>query len=93
MNLTMRNLEECFKGAKENNATYMAVGVKHDDSESAELIINPNVNFDDKLEYYKKAYTNNLILKNCDKIKITGFTYGNTLADIEIDLFEDSEEE
>lgn len=93
MNLKMKNLEECFKGAKESNATYIAVSVKNENSESAELIINPNVNFDDKLEYYKKAYSDDLILKNCDKIRITGFTYGDTLADIEADLFEDCDEE
>lgn len=92
MDLTMKNLEECFKGAKKSEATYIAVGVKNESSESAELIINPNINFDDKLEYYKNSYTDDLVLKNCDKIRITGFTYGDTLGDIEYDLFEGCEE-
>lgn len=92
MNLTMKNLEECFKGAKKYKSTYIAVCVKHDDSESAELIINPSINFDDKLQYYKNAYTEDLVLKNCDKIRITGFTYGDTLGDIEYDLFDCEEE-
>lgn len=91
MSLKMRNLEECFRMAKAVNATWVAVAVKSKDCESSELIINTNVNFDTKLEYYKKAYTDDLVLKSYDGIKIVGFTYADTLKEIEDDLFEGCE--
>ena len=89
MNLKMRNLEECFRMAKIQDATWIAVAIKTNGNESSELILNPNVNFDSKLEYYKKAYTDDLVLKSFDGIKIVGFTYANTLAEIEADLWEE----
>lgn len=92
MRLTMNNLERCFDGAKKENATWVAVVVKAPNCESSELILNPNVNFDTKLEYYKKAYDFELNLKSCKDIKIVGFTFGDTLAEIEDYLFSDDEE-
>ncbi|MDU2672631.1 MAG: hypothetical protein E7C49_11530 [Clostridium sp.] len=66
--------------------------MKAPNCESSELILNPNVNFDTKLEYYKKAYDFELNLKACKDIKIVGFTFGDTLAEIEDYLFPDNEE-
>lgn len=88
MGLKMRNLEECFRMAKVQDATWVAVAIKTRGCESSELILNPNVNFDKKLEYYKNAYTDDLVLKTYDGIQIVGFTYADTLAEIEEDLWE-----
>ena len=92
MILTTNNLEKCFENAKKENATWIAVAVKTPNCESSELILNPNVNFDTKLDYYRKAYDFELSLKACKDIKIVGFTFGDTLEEIESYLFEDEEQ-
>ena len=43
------------------------------DLPSCEIICNPYENLDKKLEYYLKAYNDNLTLKTFDKIKIIAF--------------------
>ena len=43
------------------------------DLPSCEIIYNPYENLDKKLEYYLKAYNDNLNLKTFDKIKIIAF--------------------
>lgn len=88
MELKMNNLKECFKVAKEKKAAWIAILVKDKNSTGEELIINPNINFDIKLAYYEKAYTDDLVLKSYDGIRIVGFTYGDTLTDIEFDLYD-----
>ena len=52
-----------------------------------EIIINSYENFDSKLEYYKKAYDEDLKLKTFDGIRITDFTYGDSFAKIEYDFY------
>lgn len=91
MILTMNNLEKCFEGAKKDNAAWVAIAVKAPGCKESELILNPSVNFDTKLEYYKKAYDFELNLKACKDIKIVGFTYGDSLGEIEDDLFDEEE--
>jgi hypothetical protein len=87
MELKMKDLINCFNTANEQQFNWVAILVKNINSEGEELIINPYVNFDDKLEYYQKAYTDDLVLKTYDGIRIVGFTFGNTLEDIENQLF------
>ena len=84
--LTMENLEVCFKGAKDNDANFVAVKIQTEGHPGAEVIINPKENFDVKLEYYKKAYNDDLILKAFNGIKIIGLTYGDSYEDIEDDF-------
>lgn len=86
MKLKIHNLEKCFKNAIENNSKYIAVKIKTRNSIGEEIIINPKSNFEAKLNYYKNAYNENLVLKSFDGIQIVGFTYGNSLEDIEKDL-------
>lgn len=52
----------------------------------SEIIINENANFDSKFAYYKKVYNADLTLKTFNGIKIVGFTYGDSFADIEQNL-------
>ena len=84
--LTMKNLELCFESAKEQGFSYVGVKIKMEGFEEPEVIINPNANFDNKLEYYKKAYNDDLTLKSFNGIKIIGFSYGDTYDEIEMDL-------
>lgn len=86
MNLTLSNLENCFKVAKKDNFEYVGVKIQMEGFKEPEVIINPIENFDAKLEYYKQAYNDDLTLKSFNGIKIIGFTYGDDLFDIEEDL-------
>jgi len=84
--LTMENLEKCFESAKEQRYPYVGIKIKMKGFEEPEVIINPNANFDKKLDYYKNAYNDDLTLKSFNGIKIIGFSYGDTYDEIEMDL-------
>lgn len=81
--LKMKDLEECFRNAKEDDANWIVIAVKSAFTPATEFIINPKQNFDNKLEYYKKAYTEDLTLKTNGWIQIVGFAYADTLQEIE----------
>jgi hypothetical protein len=83
MTTPLDSLEVTFKEAKEQNKKYIAVMVAMPNCPKNELIINERENFDSKLNYYKKAYDDQLHLKTFNAIQITGFVYGDTLAEIE----------
>lgn len=89
LTMSMENLEECFKTAIENNSKYIAVKIETRGSEGAEIIINPRCNFESKLEYYKKAYTDDLVLKTYDGIRIIGFCDSDTFDFINFMLGDD----
>lgn len=76
-------LKDCFTEAKRLNKKYIAVMVKANDSKRAEIIINYNENIESKLNYYMKAYDENLKLVNAPSIKIIDFIYSDNLTDIE----------
>lgn len=84
--MTLKNLENCFNMAKKNGQRYIGMIIEMPDFPCHEIIINEYPNFDKKLEYYKKAYNEDLTLKAFNKIKIIGFTFGQSFADIERDL-------
>lgn len=86
MELTIKNLENCFNRALENNANYFGIKVQLEEKSYSEVIINERRNFEFKWDYYTKAYNENLTHKHNEKIKIIGFTYGNTFEEIERDL-------
>lgn len=86
--LNLKNLENCFKVAKEQGVKYVGVAIEMEGFPKAEFIINRKENFDSKLEYYKKAYNDDLTLKSFNGIKIIGFTYGDSFEDIEYDLID-----
>ena len=50
-------------------------------SDAPEFIINPNVNFQNKKEYYDKAYNEEMILNTYDGIKIID-CYAGTIEEI-----------
>lgn len=84
--LNIVNLETCFDVAIEKDVNYVGVLIQMQGFETPEIIINETPNFKTKLEYYKKAYNQDLTLKTFNGIKIIGFSYGNTFEDIEKDL-------
>lgn len=84
--LTLQSLENLFKEAQRMKAKYIGVKIEMDGFKKPEVIINPSDNFDKKLEYYKKAYNDDLTLKATSSIRIVDFVYGNTFDCLEYDL-------
>lgn len=81
------NLLNCFTFAGLSKAKYVGVKIRMIGFEADEIIINERANFKSKLAYYMKAYNDDLELKTApDKIRIVGFTYGNSFEEIERDL-------
>lgn len=96
MGLTMQNLINMVETAKEEGYLFIGIKINMDGFEKDEVIINPRENFDTKLAYYIKTYDENLIHKFSGetKIRISGFTYGETFDEIEGDLiWNDSEDD
>jgi hypothetical protein len=86
VNLQLSNLENCFQAAKENGARYVGVLIEMEGFEKPEVIINEAENIESKLEYYKKAYDDNLNHRFSKGIKMIGFSYGDGFDEIEHDL-------
>ncbi len=81
--MLMKDLEKQFNRAKNEGSEYIAVQIYTKGNVKPELIINQKECFDKKLEYYRKAYTDKLVLKTYEGISIKGIAYGNNLSDIE----------
>jgi hypothetical protein len=86
MSLTMDNLAICFNVAKERNINYVGVALHLPNANDIEVIINGFENFDYKLKYYQSIYDHDLQHKHVPGLRIVGFTFGNSFADIECDL-------
>lgn len=84
--MKFENLEKCFYEAGKQDKKYVGVKIQMQGFLKPEIIINENENFDSKLDYYKKAYNEDLTLKTFNGIRIVGFTYGDSFKDIEEDL-------
>lgn len=85
LNISM--LEKCIEGAKTSKSLYFAIAVEGKGFVKKEIIINSIDNADVKMKYYKVAYNDDLTSRAApDKIKIVGFTFGNTFEEIEKDL-------
>lgn len=86
MKLNIDELDKCFNEAMFRESKYVGVKIEMQGFPKPEIIINVNENFNSKLQYYKKAYNQDLTLKTFNGIKIVGFTYGNSLQEIENSL-------
>lgn len=84
--LTIEGLERCFRTASHQGKRYVAVLIRMEGFPRPEIIINENENIDTKFSYYKKAYTEDLVLKTFSGIRIIGFTFGDSFAELEKDL-------
>lgn len=85
--LNMDYLERTFNMAIESNQLFVAVRIRMDGFPEDEIIVNPIANAEGKLEYYKKTYDEDLIHKHAKGIKIVGFTFGESMDEIEEDLY------
>jgi len=65
-------LMDAFKEAISWGADYFAVSIETKGNPELEIIVNPFENLQNKMEYYKNAYDDNLVLKTYDGIKIVG---------------------
>ncbi len=70
---SLEDLEKVFNEAKENKCC-ICVEVTIPGQDDTELIINKYESLDNKLNYYKNTYNENLIHKKCNDIKIVGAT-------------------
>ena len=75
-----QKLIDTFNYAIDNNYKFIVLDLTVPNSDVYETIIVRNPNFKNKLEYYKKAYDDNLILKTCKDIEIRQITATNELS-------------
>lgn len=88
--LNFNHLENCFKSAMDSHYEFVAIQVEMEGYPELELIINRIGNAEDKLEYYRNAYNHDLTHKHAgDKIRIVGFTFADSIAEIGKDLFDE----
>jgi hypothetical protein len=83
---TLEDLKKGYKNALENNAKYIGVAVRIPNIEGVEVIINTTLNFEEKWNYYQKAYDENLKLKLNPDIQIVALAFGDSFDDIEKQL-------
>ena len=80
-------VEAFEKGIEEEFATEVRVGIQMPDLADLEYIHNGEDNFEAKLEYYKKAYNDNMELNTFNQIKIVSIQFfhyeGGFWAEIE----------
>ena len=84
--LKMQDLESCFKTAKEEGVAFIGIKFKVEKFERPEIVINELEDFDKKLEYYKKYYNDDLVLRESRGRRIIGLSYGDSLCYIENEL-------
>ncbi len=84
--VTIQGLEECFLRATEYGNRFVGVAIETKGYPGLEVIINREENFKVKLEYYKKAYDNNLVLKTFAGIRIVGFATEDNFDELQFDL-------
>lgn len=81
--LTLTELERIFDLANQLGINYIGVKIQMQGFDEPEIIINPKENFESKLEYYKKAYNEDLTLKTFNGIKIIGCESGDNFQEIQ----------
>lgn len=82
--LDMKMFEDAFDSEWAEESNFLGILVDIDGVK--EVIINSKQNYKVKLDYYKKAYTENLVHKHDSKVKIVDFTFEKNYADIENSL-------
>lgn len=85
--LTIEMLINNVNTAIETSSKYVGVTVLNGFNNQREVIINTTKNMvEGKLDYYKTSYNEDLTLKTQPKIRIVGFTFADSFAEIESDL-------
>lgn len=84
--LTKYNLEYCFEKAIKTDSNYIGVMIQLPHAKEPEIIINPSINFKEKLDYYNENYNENLEHIHDNRVKIVGLTFGDDFDEIEQDF-------
>jgi len=79
----MDGFEAYLLEALENETPWMYVLVEMPNTSDEEIIINPITNFEEKLEFYKKQYDAEMKHKYVEGLRIVGYGFCESLAEIE----------
>lgn len=82
--MNIKSLELCFYEASKLDKKYIGVAIQMEQFPMPQIIIDPNINFDSRFDYYKKVFGDDL--KSDQGNKIIGFTFGDSFKEIEHDL-------
>lgn len=75
----LEKLEQTFEVAKKTNIKHVGIGIKFDDLDGIEVIINPLENADEKLKYYKEVYDKDGNHKYSHNIRIVSVAAGDNV--------------
>lgn len=78
--MTKKEFVKQYEGAMRQGYRYIGVEVMVKGNTEPEYIINKASNFNSKLEYYKKAYNDNMQLIANNSITIVDIIVGNRLS-------------
>lgn len=78
--MTKKEFVKQYEGAMRQGYRYIGVEVMVEGNTEPEYIINKASNFNSKLEYYKKAYNDNMQLIANNSIAIVDIIVGNRLS-------------
>lgn len=81
MQSKLDQLKDVIAEAKHKQAKFIYIIVKNPELAENEIIINPIVNADRKVQYFEKAYDESLHLKNNPDIQIIDFGYSHDISD------------
>lgn len=80
--ITLSNLNAAYKDAVEKNLEYMAIMVTIPGAPDPELIINSEVNFESKMNYYNITYDELLFHRKAEGVRIVGFAFADDYPDL-----------
>lgn len=82
--INIKQLEEDIRIAHENGIKYLIVGLLV--YKGKEMVIVERDNFIKKLEYYKRTYDENLVMKNDKNVKIITYMFSDNVNIDVIDI-------
>ncbi|MNP06400.1 hypothetical protein D3C76_983810 [compost metagenome] len=84
--MTIQGLVNVFQSEWARQSRFVGIVVQLPDLEQPEVIINPKENFEAKLAYYQKTYGEDLVMVHNANIKIIGYAFGNSFAEVQQEL-------
>ncbi|MEK5334345.1 MULTISPECIES: hypothetical protein [unclassified Lysinibacillus] len=78
MKLTKQNLINTFKAAREEEASFVFVGIEAEGIKEAIAV--PTISFDAKEQFYMNAYSDELVHVMNSKVRIFGLSFGSATA-------------
>lgn len=86
--MTLNGLRNAFSSEWRHDSRFFGVLVKLGEGHY-EVIINSYLKFDEKLEYYIKAYNDDLTLKANTNIQIINYTFAESFEEIQREFYAD----